>query len=311
MRRLLLPLLAAVLLASPAFSADALTAVPYRSAAACDGAGHVFFSDHPDETAYIASVSKLMTALLVFEDIRDGKYALATRVVAGEEVAYSEPSWVGLRKGDEMTVRDLLFALLVGSANDAAVVLARHAGGTVEAFVARMNGRAKSLGMARTVYANPSGLPPSKARRYPWTGFNVSTANDQLRLARALVAHPEVFAFTSVASVEFIKTATGYRVGLDGEDARDGEKLVRRVANHNRLLGREFPSVDGLKTGYIDAGGSSILLSAKEKDRRVFVAVLGAGSKLDAKRRVLRKSADVRDDAARHLLSDILSTMAW
>ncbi len=311
MRRALLSLAAAALVAAPAFSADALTAVPYRSAAACDSSGHVFFSDHPDETAYIASVSKLMTAFLVFEDIRDKKYTLATRVVAGEEVAYSEPSWVGLKKGDAMSVRDLLFALLVGSANDAAVVLARHAEGSVEAFVARMNSRAKSLGMERTVYSNPSGLPPSKARRYPWKGFNVSTANDQLRLARALLAHPEVFAFTSVESVEFIKTADGYRVSLERDAAKDGEKLVRRVANHNRLLGRELPSVDGLKTGYIDAGGSSILVSAKEKDRRVFVAVLGSGSKLDAKRRVLRKSADVRDDAARHLLLDILSTMAW
>ncbi len=311
MRRRLLSALGAALFAASAFAADALTAVPYRSAAACDAAGYVFFADHPDQTAYIASVSKLMTAFLVLEDVRAKRYSLSTRVVAGDEVQFAEASWVGLKKGDAMSVRDLLFALLVGSANDAAVVLACHAEGSLDAFVARMNGRAKALGMTRTAYFNPSGLPPSKARRYPWRGFNVSTASDQLRLARALLACPEVFAFTSVESVDLLKTADGYRVSLERDAAKDGEKLVRRVANHNRLLGREFPGVDGLKTGYIDAGGSSIVLSATEKGRRVFVAVLGSGSRLDAKKRVLQKSADVRDEKARDLLTDIFVSLAW
>jgi D-alanyl-D-alanine carboxypeptidase (penicillin-binding protein 5/6) len=258
----------------------------------------VLFEEKADAEAYPASVTKLMTLLLVLEDVEAGRYALTDMVTATEDATrLSEPSWVDLRPGEKMTVDDLLSSLMVKSANDAAVALGVHSAGSFDEFVARMNARAAELGMAHTKYYNPNGLPPlsrsnGRARKYPWKSFNVSTCRDQLKLALELVKKPEVFKYTSqkVGSV------------TDGR----GQRLT--FVNHNNVMVKNkkkvinpdgSEAVDGLKTGYIDAGGSSIVLTGKRGGARAVVVVLGSNT------------ANERDEAAARLLTDALSALSW
>ena len=272
---------------------------PYVGAISADAkTGRVLFQANADSAAYPASVTKLMTLLLVLEDVEAGKYDFSTSIVATDEATrLSEPSWLDLRPGQSMTVDDLLTALMVKSANDAAIALGVHSAGSFDAFVARMNARAKELGMTRTRYYNPNGLPPvsrdgNKVRRYPWKEFNVSTCSDQLKLALELVKRPQVFRYTSqkIASVT------------------DGSGQKQEFVNHNNLMVKNrqkvfnpdgTEAVDGLKTGYIDAGGSSIILTGKRGDSRAIVIVLGSAS------------AKERDESAGRLLLDALDALAW
>ena len=276
---------------------------PYRSAIAVDaGTGRVLFADHADRTAFPASVTKLMTFLLVLEDIQAGRYALADRVAGSAYAAKMEPSKVDLLPGQTMSVEDLLYALMVKSANDGAVALAAHAawihgGGKgpvpaaapvedfVRAFVARMNRRAKALGMVSTRYESPNGLPPDlKEAR----GFDTSTARDLAKLCRALVKTDGALRFTSVAA----HTVT----------AGNGQKLA--LATHNYFLpgshdtkgyARPVPGCDGLKTGYTSASGSSIALTAARNGRRVVVVILGSAGRHEreaAANRIFRDALD-------------------
>ena len=276
---------------------------PYRSAIAVDaGTGRVLFADHADRTAFPASVTKLMTFLLVLEDIQAGRYALADRVAGSAYAAKMEPSKVDLLPGQTMSVEDLLYALMVKSANDGAVALAAHAawihgGGKgpvpaaapvedlVRAFVARMNRRAKALGMVSTRYESPNGLPPDlKEAR----GFDTSTARDLAKLCRALVKTDGALRFTSAAA----HTVT----------AGNGQKLA--LATHNYFLpgshdtkgyARPVPGCDGLKTGYTMASGSSIALTAARNGRRVVVVILGSAGRHEreaAANRIFRDALD-------------------
>lgn len=284
---------------------------PYRGAISAEASGRVLFSDHADRVAYPASVTKLMTALLVLEDVKAGKYTFFDKITATPDVYRCEPSWVGIKPGEKMSVRDLMLALMVESANDAAIALGVNASGSFAGFVARMNTRAKELGMNSTVYYNPNGLPPNPRRKYPWKNFNVSTASDQLKLATELLKHPEILEFSSVKTCDLIKTPEGFRVSITRQVNRPtretklstGETLVKNLRNHNNVMvkdklkifgadGKEC--VDGLKTGYIDAGGSSVVLTGVRKGKRVIVVVLGS------------QRSEMRDEHARRLLADAL-----
>ena len=233
-----------------------------------------------------------MTALLVSEDIAAGKYGLDAQVSAGPMALRMEPSVIGFydlktKKSVTWSVDTLLYALMIRSANDAAVALAEHSSGSLDAFVARMNAKAKALGMNATVYHNPNGLPPNAAKRYPWSEFNISTCRDQAKLARELVLkYPQLLKYTSQ------KTWT----------MPDGQTIL----NHNNVMRTDklkivnpdgTEAVDGLKTGYIDAGGSSVVLTGKRGPNRAIVIVLGSAS------------AKLRDTHARALMSDALSSL--
>lgn len=263
--------------------------VPYVGAISADAAtGRVLFSDRADAEAYPASVTKLMTALLVLEDIKAGKYSLHDKIKATAEVYRCEPSWVGIKVGQSMTVDALLMSLMVKSANDAAIVLGVNSAGSLEAFVNRMNERAKELGMNNTAYYNPNGLPAPKYGKK----FNRSTASDQLKLALEIIKHPEIFRYTSS------KVAT----------VTDGAGKPLSMLNSNRILRMDkfkiinpdgTEAVDGLKTGYINAGGSSIVLTGKRKGKRAIVIVLGSAG------------SDVREEHASRLMVDALDALVW
>jgi len=303
---------------------------PYVGAIAVDAeTGAVFFEQDADAEAYPASVTKLMTLLLVLEDVKAGRYGIDDLVTATADVYRSEPSWIGIKVGEKMSVRSLCTALMVESANDAAIMLGVHASGSLDAFVARMNARAAELGMTRTRYYNPNGLPPNGRKRYPWKSFNVSTARDQARLACTLVTMPDVLSMTSVKTCDLVRTSDGYRTSvtrrvnepLSETKLADAEKVVKNLSNHNNLMrmdkvtftdaskvkhvlprivnadGKE--AVDGLKTGYIDAGGSSVVLTGSRGNKRVIVVVLGSATSKE------------RDFHAHHLMNDALGTFAW
>ena len=279
--------------APPSAPVNSFRRAPYVGALALDAVtGRVLFCDGADRLARPASVTKLMTALLVLEDVKAGRYGLDAPVSAGPMALLMEPSVIGFFEGKPphpvaWSVDTLLYALMIRSANDAAVALAEHSAGSLDAFVARMNRRAKSLGMDHTVYYNPNGLPPNAAKKYPWKSFNVTTCFDQAKLAREIVLrHPELLRYTSR------KTWT----------MPNGQNII----NHNNVMRMDkwkiinpdgTEAVDGLKTGYIDAGGSSVVLTGQRYGRRAIVVVLGSDSR------------DLRDAHARSLMSDALSAL--
>ncbi|MBQ6915715.1 MAG: D-alanyl-D-alanine carboxypeptidase, partial [Kiritimatiellae bacterium] len=264
---------------------------PYVGALSANAAsGEVLFADRADVEAYPASVTKLMTALLVLEDIEAKKYAFDTRVTATDEVYKSEPSIVGLKAGQSMTVDDLLMALMVKSANDAAIALGVNSAGSLDAFVDRMNQRAAELGMKNTRYYNPNGLPPKS--KYGTKAFNVTTCSDQLKLARRILTMPRILRYTST------------KIG----EVTDGYGKPLRFVNHNNVMVKNkrkvlnpdgTEAVDGLKTGYIDAGGSSVVLTGRRNGKRAIVIVLGSAS------------AKERDENAARLLEDALGAISW
>lgn len=262
---------------APALPETQFRRTPYVGAIAVDAqTGRVLFERNADALARPASVTKLMTMLLCLEDMHALKYDPTTLVVASARCMQEKPSVVGLRAGQKMTVDDLLMSIMVKSANDAAVLLAenstaKNAGrdiepGDLQAFVARMNGKAKQLGMTSTHYETPNGYPPKPGSKRP---FDTSTCRDLVKLARAIICYPEVFRFTSTK----LCTVT------------DGAGNPLKMVNHNNILvkdkmkilnDRGESEVDGLKTGYIDAGGSSIILTGKRNGKRAIVVVVGS-----------------------------------
>ena len=235
-----------------------------------------------------------MTLLLCLEDMHALKYDPTTRVTASVRCSQEKPSSVGLKPGQSMTIDDLLMSIMVKSANDAAVLLAenstaRNAGreirpGDLQAFIMRMNAKARQLGMLHTHYETPNGYPPKPGSKRP---FDTSTARDLVKLAQAVLRYPEVFRFTKTK----LTTVT------------DGAGNPLRMVNHNNILVKDKmkildelgeSEVDGLKTGYIDAGGSSIILTGKRNGKRAIVIVLGS------------QTSKLRDQHARQLMVDAL-----
>ena len=220
-----------------------------------------------------ASVTKLMTIFLVLDAVDAGTIRLSTPVVASRNAQETGGTQVYLAEGEVNTVEDLLYALMLQSANDAAVALAEHVGGSVENFVAEMNRKAAELGLSRTKFSTPHGLPISKKDSAAGKKPDLTCAADLATLSRALIkAHPNVFRYTAAKTKVF----------------RDGKFGVQPLpmSNHNKLL-TYFPGCDGLKTGWTNAG-ASIVTTASRGNRRVIAVVLGgivpaAGGGVDAK----------------------------
>ena len=258
---------------------------PYRGALAVDAAtGDVLFQDNADVKAHPASCTKMMTLLLVLEDLRAGRYALSDKVAASAYAASFRGSSLGVKAGETLTVDDLLYALMIRSANDGAVVLAEHSSGRlgeaslpeseskrlVRAFVDRMNSRAQELGMKDTRFVSPNGMTPYRNQAYP--GFDTSTPADMAKLARHLVTMPEVFKYTSCPK-RTIAMGDRKDISLVSHnyflpDTRDPQKFASPV-----------PGCDGLKTGFTDSAGASIVLTAQRDGRRVVAAVLGCAGR--------------------------------
>ncbi|MBM4143019.1 MAG: D-alanyl-D-alanine carboxypeptidase [Lentisphaerae bacterium] len=234
-----------------------LSADPYRGAIVIDAAtGATLFEDNADAAAYPASIVKLMDLLIVLEKARQGGLRLGDQVRVSAAASRMGGSQVYLKEGEVFSVEDLLYALVIQSANDAAVALAEHVAGTTEAFVALMNAHARRLGMHSTVFASVHGLPPAAGQKP-----DVSTARDLAVLARELTRnYPQSLAYTSAP-------LRGFR------------NNTFEMRTHNRLL-EEVPGCDGLKTGYFRAGGYSVAASAAQDGRRVIAVVLGSRDRI-------------------------------
>jgi D-alanyl-D-alanine carboxypeptidase (penicillin-binding protein 5/6) len=209
--------------------------------------GQVLFDLNRHERRPIASVTKIMTALLVVERTDLTDVVTVTEAAASGQV--SGVSGLGLVAGERIRVDELLYALLLQSANDAAEALAEHVSGSVDAFVEDMNARAEELGMTRTMFTSPNGLDD--------TGY--SSAADLVRLTRAAYRSP---GFPSVVATRFHT--------VESLDAKP-----RIVQNRNVLLWL-YPGAIGVKTGYTSPAGFCLVGAAQRGDERLVAVVLGA-----------------------------------
>ncbi len=251
-----------------------LSRSPYLAAIALDAdTGQVFFEENADTGAWPASVLKLMTLAVVLDAIERKEISLGDMVQVTGEAARMGGSQVYLDAREQFSVEDLLYALMVQSANDAAVALAIHVAGSKEAFVARMNSKAEQLAMRNSHFFSVHGLPPAEGQE-----VDVTTARDLALLCRELAGNPQVFAFTSVVSRDF----------------RDGQFVMR---THNHLL-ENVAGCDGLKTGFFSAAGFSIAATARRDGRRVIAIVLGS------------EDRKVRDAKARQLIEQGFAAMS-
>lgn len=243
----------------------ALQAAPKAPAAAYRGAitvdassGKVLFEDKADTVSPPASVTKLMTFLVVNDRIKSGQLSLATEVLITAEDAAIGGTQVWLEAGEKFTVEDLLYAMMIQSANDCAHALARAAGGSRVTFVGMMNERAKNLGMNKTVFRTPHGLPPSTRKD---ADGDLTTPRDLALLSRELLLHTNVLRYTTEKE----------RVFRPGKNVR-GQVVMR---NHNYLVER-VRGVDGLKTGYTAGAGFCLAATAERDGRRVIVVTMGS-----------------------------------
>ncbi len=197
-----------------------------------------------------ASMTKIMTMILIMEALDEGKIKLDEKVRVSDYAASMGGSQIFLEAGEEMKVQDLLMGVAVASGNDASVALAERIAGSEQAFVKMMNDKARQLGLENTRFQNPTGLPAEG---------HFSTAYDMGVMAKELLKHEEITEYTSIYD--------GY--------LREGTEDEFWLVNTNKLV-KFYPGVDGLKTGYTSEAKYCLTATAKKNDMRVVAVVLGA-----------------------------------
>ena len=210
--------------------------------------GKTLYAKNENELRHPASVTKVMTLYMLFEQLERGKMSLDDEMEVSAHAASMAPTKLGLRPGSTITVENAIKAIVTKSANDMAVTVAEAIGGTEERFAEMMTAKAHSLGMTRTNLVNASGLPDDD---------QVTTAKDLTILGKVIQERfPKYYGFFSI------------------HDFRFGRATMR---NHNNLLGR-VEGMDGIKTGYTRASGYNLLTSVKRGGRRIVAVVLGGRS---------------------------------
>ncbi|ABO67591.1 MULTISPECIES: D-alanyl-D-alanine carboxypeptidase family protein [Geobacillus] len=212
--------------------------------------GKVLYEKNPHEKLPPASMTKIMTMLLIMEAIDEGKLSYDEKVRTSEYAASMGGSQIFLEPGEEMTVDELLRAIAIGSANDASVAMAERIAGSEEAFVEMMNEKAKELGLKETKFANTTGLPAEG---------HYSSAYDMAIMARELLKYEGITKYTSKYE-DYLRENTDKKFWL---------------VNTNRLV-KFYPGVDGLKTGFTSEAGYCLTATAKKNGMRVIAVVFGA-----------------------------------
>ena len=238
--------------ASPRYvsvAAGAVSGSPAFSAIVVDAnSGKTLYSADENGLRHPASITKVMTLYLLFEQLDSGAMTLRTQIPISEHAASQEPSKLGLAPGDSISVDDAIKAVVTRSANDIAVAIAEAVGQSESNFADLMTRKAHALGMTNTLFRNASGLPNDE---------QVTTARDLTILGRSLEERfPRYFRYFSTAQFDF-----------------DGEI----IGNHNHLLGR-IDGVDGIKTGYTRASGFNLLTSVHRDGRSLLAVVMGGRS---------------------------------
>ena len=220
-------------------------AAKYAAIVIEEDSGKVLFSRSADSLRYPASLTKIMTLYLVFEELASGRLKIDSRMKVSRLAAGRSPSKLYLKTGQSITVENAIYALVTKSANDVATAIAEHLSGSEREFAKRMTRKARALGMSRTTFRNASGLPHSKQR---------STARDMARLAVAMRRDfPQFYDFFSARSFRW-----------------KGQKFK----NHNKLLSA-YKGTDGIKTGYINASGFNLVASVERQGVRLIGVVFG------------------------------------
>lgn len=222
-----------------------LTSEKYSAIVVDGNTGRVLYEVDSGSPRYPASLTKMMTLYMLFEAKKAGKVSTSSQIPVSEHARKQAPSKLGFRPGETIDVDTAIRALAVKSANDVAVAVGEHLGGTEEQFAAMMTAKARSLGMRSTTFRNASGLPDPE---------QVTTARDMATLGILLRRHfPADYAYFAQQTFVF-----------------NG----RTVRGHNDLIGR-VEGVDGIKTGYIRASGFNIVTAAQRGNRRIVVVVMG------------------------------------
>ena len=220
----------------------------YAAIVVDDNSGSVLHEVRADEPRHPASLAKIMTLYLLFEQLEAGRLKLDTPLQISAYAARQRPVKLGLKADKTIAVEDAIKGLVTKSANDAAVVISEAIAGGEDEFAKLMTGKAKALGMQGTVYVNASGLPADE---------QITTARDQALLGRAIQHRfPQYFRYFAMPSFRF-----------RGKD----------IANHNNLLGK-VDGVDGIKTGYTDASGYNLVSSVHRNKASIVGVVLGGPS---------------------------------
>ena len=210
--------------------------------------GKTLYARDENELRHPASITKVMTLYLLFEQLESGRMQLDSEIRISAHAHSQAPSKLGLGIGKTISVEDAIKAIVTKSANDIAVAVAESIGGDEDRFATLMTSKAHALGMSRTVYVNASGLPDND---------QVTTAKDLTLLGRAIQDHfPKYYRYFSTHNFNYA-----------GQNMR----------NHNHLLGR-IDGMDGIKTGYTRASGFNLLTSVKRDGRRIVSVVLGGAS---------------------------------
>ena len=210
--------------------------------------GRVLYARSADASRAPASLTKMMTLYVLFDMLKSGRIQMTDEMTASANAAAQKPTKLGLKKGDTITVEQAIYALAIVSANDVAVVVAEHIGGTEAKFAQMMTKRARELGMKRTTFRNPSGLPDDEQR---------TTARDMAVLSRALMRdHPGYYEC-------FKATAFTWK--------------GKTIKTHNRVL-LSLAGANGIKTGYTRYSGYNLTTSAERDGKRLIGVVLGGDS---------------------------------
>jgi len=229
-----------------AFAAEEQVEISSPSAVLMHSSGQVLYEKGARTPRFIASVTKVMTLLLVFEQIESGALSMADRVTASAHAASMGGSQIWLEEGESFTVEEMIKAVAIASANDCAVALAEHISGSEQAFVARMNERARELGMENTTFKNACGLDAEG---------HVSCAYDVALMGAALIRHQKIKEYSTTRQ----------------SSLRGGEMVLD---NTNKMIGH-FEGMTGLKTGYTQKAGYCLCASAEREGTELIAVVLG------------------------------------
>ena len=244
---------------SEPISADDPLRLRVRSALALDAeSGTLLYEKDAHKQIAPASLTKILTLYIVQEAIEQGKLSPDDQVRVSSRAANASGSVMDLYTGERVSVRELMKGMAIASANDGCVAIAEHMAGDVDSFVRIMNRKARTLGMLRTTFKTPNGLPADG---------QVTTARDMAKLARAYLKR--------------------FPQALEMHATRNYFHNRRNHQNANRLLG-EFEGADGLKTGFVNASGYNIIATAKRGDKRIIAVTLGSTSSGIRKRETSR-----------------------
>jgi len=219
--------------------------------------GKTLLEENADLVTPPASMTKLMTFAVLYDKLQSGSIGLSSQVKIDASDAKMGGTQVFLDPSETFSVEELIYAMMIQSANDAAHALARFSAGSPESFVELMNAKARELGMAHTTFRSPHGLPPASRRI---ADGDLTTPRDFATLCRYLVTKTDVLKYTSTKERDFGPARA---------------KGPQHMINHNKLLGR-VEGVDGLKTGYTQGAGYCLSATALRNNHRVIVVIMGA-----------------------------------